>query len=364
MPPENPGNDFKNIINSEELLERLEQQSATADRTGEELQRRYNLESSPVNDFVRYLDSEELGAVEIILRSDDALEFDLLTMETSEGVLSIEEISDVLQNGFEKTVKLVGDYLSPKILQKVFPGLDTKHPDSYDYKRGKTHFFVLTEEDYEYFYSSYRPYSKRVLGGFTRLDIKKESDPNFNQRYLVNLSERSLVVIKGNAPLVLPEGEEPDSKVVNEHKKKVSKHLEHVFEHELLHLLGVGEDLGLLEEGLVEWYARRISLGRVLQVKDFEATSLIKVGYGALTKGVTIIFEELLTHGGFRETDLHEAFLREDASKINEVMGYLTNRIGEQTIDQIVNFRFKDDVEFLATVENAFGQGNQQSAKL
>jgi len=280
--------------------------------------------------------------------SHSMFEEDISGMEREETIFKEEEYNEMLYDVCKELVIKIGCYIPQNKLQRIFPGLDIQHIESYDFSKSMIKLFVLTENDFQKVHDGIGSNNSDSIIGFTvgpttktpRFMIPFEAD------IVVNLSEKNLIIINEKniegRIIYKKDGKDfIDTKSIEDNKKQeLKKMLKTATAHELIHLMEVGYGLSkALNEGITEWYAHQI-INNWYDDHDVVTTETQGIiGYREITACLSILFNAAF-ESGVDPSVIDKAFISNDNKSRKEIYNYFFNRYGEDAAYYIWNLTF------------------------
>ena len=335
----------ENIIYSDE-----EENSAVS-----EIFEKTGLESEPINDYLYYHESEEMGGIVIKVVTDSHLEEDLAQMKKSETVLGVEAHTRIIHECFKDTLELLGRYIPSDKVERMFPGINLAAPDGYDFSTAKIKVFVLSNEDFEFFEENfYQNIETGNLAGLVTPTVRHFNDPSLSKKMNVDLSEKKIITVKEigrYASHIAKKVSEGSSKDLTESDiEQIELNLKRVVIHEFIHSLDVSSDLpDQFNEAVTEWYTREVLNG---ESGDKVQLYMNNEGgmYEKLVDGMSILVNSMLEEG-MHSITIDKAFLSGDPESRQELTNFLSKRYGSDEADRIMKWRFSSAAKFLDNME-------------
>lgn len=246
------------------------------------------------------------------------LEEDLNNIDYSECKLSKAERKSLVNSAHLDILDRVGRYIDDDKLVSLYPGLDLNDLGSYDFTNSKIKIFIVPEATFEEvvlatdFYEKDSNYYKSVTGlarGHRReFGVKSKGE----KIWFTGKSERPIIAVR---------------ELIGEDKESNSPEMRQILRHELLHVLGVGQNIpNWLAEGVIEFYA----------LDSSSPGERVKPGYENLFEFILKTFQELEKRGVRRDV-IDKAFISEDQAYMDKVTEVLNNIYGEKNVAKLTS---------------------------
>lgn len=318
------------------------------------------IESTRINDYLRYHASEERGAVIIRLASDAMLEEDLSNLEKSETLLSDSEHTKIVHESFKETLRMIGSYVPLEKLQRLFPGLDLASLDTYDFSLAKIRVFILSNESFfDPLGINYNPNHSKYTGGFATPTVQSQLGRIVKAETDVDLGDRKVVIIQEllhstKSRLEGMHGKFPRT-LTKKEKDLIAHDIRTIVVHELIHDLDVATDLPEpFMEGITQWYTQQKIVNQNVLENDELEDEDASVGYPEETEGVSILMTAMLENGVSMDI-IDKAFVSADAGSRQQILDFLIKRYGTDQAEKIMEWDFKsrrESLKFIIDLES------------
>ncbi|PIS22699.1 hypothetical protein COT50_00665 [candidate division WWE3 bacterium CG08_land_8_20_14_0_20_41_10] len=317
------------------------------------------IDSLPISDEVRVqVDSagNPQGLVETF--STDMLEENLATMESGKYALSKDIRDRATEEAVIKVLQEFGSYaLSPE-LESLFPGLDKTAPENYRLMNSRLKIYIIPDLDFIKFDKAIHGTDYATgTAGFTAISVEPTQYPLAERVVLVNVGEKSLIVLSEGDPSNSYIGPIPPSTANTE---RLRTDIEHRVVHEVVHSFRVGNDLPHgLREGITEWYTQGIIQGDLTD-ENYFAKPDASLAYRYETEAVSLLLTAMLENG-IELDKINKAFISRDKTAKIELSAFLASRYGLEEAQRIFDWRYRKGEQAL---KHIIGLEAKQESKL